>query len=136
MGYNSWVSGELVAKPGIPQHVLDKAGLGDEDTGSVLDLVGTYDGNETVGVLPDGTIGVIGDSLSRFEIRYNDEYRSDDLVDHVVLLAELCKARGCLLNGDLRVTGEENADIWRVVVKDNRVEELQPTLVWPDGLVE
>lgn len=39
---------------------------------------------------------------------------------------------GHTFTGHLHCEGEENADIWRVAIRDGRAVKVEPRIVWPD----
>jgi hypothetical protein len=63
-------------------------------------------------------------------MREIDEYRERGLV------AEVQKAidsfPGHTFTGRLDCEGEENTDMWRVVVRDGRAVKVEPRIVWPE----
>ena len=63
-------------------------------------------------------------------MREIDEYRERGLV------AEVQKAidsfPGHTFTGRLECEGEENTDLWRVIVRNGRAVRVEPRIVWPD----
>jgi len=63
-------------------------------------------------------------------MREIDEYNSRNL------LAQVQKAvdsfPGHIFTGRLECEGEENTDLWRVVIRDGRAVEVKPQIVWPE----
>jgi len=59
-----------------------------------------------------------------------DEYRARGLVEQVQKVIDLFP--GHTFTGRLECEGEENTDLWRVVVRDGRAVKVEPRIVWPD----
>ncbi|MCT2591096.1 hypothetical protein LHJ74_14460 [Streptomyces sp. N2-109] len=59
-----------------------------------------------------------------------DEYRAYGLIDAVQ--AALDAFPGHVFTGRLECEGEENTDMWRVVIRDGRAVKVVPSIVWPD----
>lgn len=63
-------------------------------------------------------------------MREIDEYRERGLVDEVQ--SAIDSFPGHTFTGRLECEGEENTDIWRVVVRDGQAVRIEPRIVWPD----
>lgn len=50
----------------------------------------------------------------------------------VEALIELVKDK-TKVNGEIRVNGEEASDLWRILVKDNKITVEEAVVMWPDG---
>lgn len=128
MGYITHVTGEFAIEPPLtwsefkdspftPENVKDKW-----DVSLVLriaeDAVDTDDGP------------LLKRTATALVMREIDEYRERGLV------AEVQKAinsfPGHTFTGRLDCEGEENTDMWRVVVRDGRAVKVEPRIVWPD----
>ncbi|MEV8394789.1 MULTISPECIES: DUF6205 family protein [unclassified Streptomyces] len=59
-----------------------------------------------------------------------DEYRADGLLKLVQRAVD--SFPGHTFAGRLECEGEENADMWRVVVRDGRAVRVEPRIIWPD----
>jgi hypothetical protein len=59
-----------------------------------------------------------------------DEYRERNLVEQVQEIVDAFP--GHTFTGRLNCEGEENTDLWRVVVRDGRAVKVEPRIVWPD----
>lgn len=59
-----------------------------------------------------------------------DEYRAHGLLD--VVQQAIDAFPGHAFTGRLECEGEENTDIWRVVVRNGRAVKVTPRIVWPD----
>jgi len=51
----------------------------------------------------------------------------DDLKEIIFILGP-----GYTYKGFLQISGEEDGDLWRLRIKDGKVEEVHPTIVWPE----
>lgn len=63
-------------------------------------------------------------------MREIDEYRAYGLLDEVQAAVDAFPGREW--SGRLECEGEENTDIWRVVIRDGRAVRIEPRIVWPD----
>ncbi|MFF2189284.1 DUF6205 family protein [Streptomyces sp. NPDC058155] len=59
-----------------------------------------------------------------------DEYRAHGLLDAVQAAVDAFP--GHTFTGRLECEGEENSDMWRVVVRDGRALKIKPRIVWPN----
>lgn len=69
-------------------------------------------------------------TASALVMREIDEYRARGLLDEVQQAVD--SFSGHTWTGRLECEGEENTDLWRVVVRDGRAVEVRPRIVWPD----
>jgi hypothetical protein len=69
----------------------------------------------------------IGTALAMREV---DEYRERNLVEQVQRCVDLFP--GHTFTGRLECEGEENTDIWRVIVRDGRAVRIEPRIIWPE----
>lgn len=58
------------------------------------------------------------------------EYREENLVEHVQEAVDAFP--GHTFTGRLECEGEEDTDMWRVVIRDGRAVRVEPTITWPD----
>lgn len=63
-------------------------------------------------------------------MREIDEYRESDLVGEVQ--SAIDDFPGHTFTGRLDCEGEENADMWRVVIRDGRAVRVEPRITWPE----
>jgi hypothetical protein len=63
-------------------------------------------------------------------MREIDEYRAYHLIEEVQRAVDAFPGREW--SGRLECEGEENADIWRVVISDGRAVRVEPRIVWPE----
>ncbi|MEV8353151.1 DUF6205 family protein [Streptomyces niveus] len=59
-----------------------------------------------------------------------DEYRAYGLLDAVQAAVDAFP--GHEWSGRLECEGEENSDMWRVIIRDGRALKIEPRIVWPD----
>lgn len=59
-----------------------------------------------------------------------DEYRAHGLLD--VVQRAVDSFPGHTFTGRLECEGEENTDMWRVVIRNGRAVKVEPRIVWPD----
>lgn len=128
MGYYSNADGTLVCTPAcsiLPDWATDGDG----------DLVAEVSGEpETVGVLPDGSIGIIpGSQEAVFRIRWDDQFKAYYTDSQIRTLVQHAAQEGCTVNGSITIVGEEQGDVSRIRVDNNQVIVEQAQLVWPDG---
>jgi hypothetical protein len=65
---------------------------------------------------------------------WDDEYKAYSTKEDLQTLIN--SFPGHEFTGEMRMEGEDNLDVWKLQVKDNVVEAIYPTLVWPDGSEE
>ncbi|MZF56897.1 hypothetical protein GTX53_24215 [Streptomyces sp. SID5594] len=63
-------------------------------------------------------------------MREIDDYRERNLVEQVQEIIDAFP--GHTFTGRLDCEGEENTDLWRVVVREGRALRVEPRIVWPD----
>lgn len=135
MGYISTVSGELTFTPHLVGGEIDSiTTLVPEYLGYFLNwrieeltlpttvVVGGREAATTARVQVTTELYAIGHSGKAYQLE--EEVRA--------LVAELAGS-GRVVNGRLRVEGEESSDVWRITVNDNDVTVEHAALVWPDG---
>ncbi|MFF0790412.1 DUF6205 family protein [Streptomyces spiralis] len=84
--------------------------------------------NEETVETDEGTL--IHRTAAALVMREIDEYRERNLVEQVQEIVNLFP--GHTFTGRLECEGEENTDIWRVIVRDGRALRIEPRIVWPD----
>lgn len=73
-------------------------------------------------------------TASALVMREIDEYRAYGLLEEVQEAVDAFP--GHEWTGRLNCAGEENTDLWRVVVRDGRAVRVEPRIVWPDEEAE
>lgn len=63
-------------------------------------------------------------------MREIDEYNATNLISHVQ--RAVTAFPGHAFTGRLNCEGENNADMWRVVVRGDQAVRVEPRIVWPD----
>jgi hypothetical protein len=63
-------------------------------------------------------------------MREIDEYNARNLMAQVQKAVD--SFPGHTFTGRLECEGEENTDLWRVVIRDGRAVKVEPRIVWPD----
>jgi hypothetical protein len=69
-------------------------------------------------------------TASALVMREIDEYNARNLMSQVQ--AALDAFPGHTFTGRLNCEGEENTDLWRVVIRGGRAVKVEPRIVWPD----
>jgi hypothetical protein len=125
MGYDSYVSGELVFQPSLkPIQVAELQSFADTSHTSG-DLPGC--GHPDWGSLePDGSAMV-----------FDDTFRLIDLKGWVCYLVEgFLKPWGVLANGALFIDGEDSEDFWRIEVTDSVVVHREGLVIYEGDPIE
>ncbi|MFC8515532.1 DUF6205 family protein [Streptomyces sp. NPDC057257] len=130
MGYITHVRGEFVIEPPLTWNEIKaspfepvgrgKYGIVELDLGLRVEEA-SVDTDEGTLVRRTGTALVM---------REIDEYRARGLVEQVQRCIDLFP--GHTFTGRLECEGEENTDIWRVVIREGRAVKVEPRIVWPD----
>jgi hypothetical protein len=61
---------------------------------------------------------------------WEDSYKAYNLVAHVQEAIDAFPKH--TFTGRLECEGDENTDLWRVIIRDGRAVKVQPRIVWPD----
>lgn len=128
MGYTTHVTGEFAIEPPLTWNEFKDSRFAPDN------VENSYTPSLILRVTEDSVDTDEGPLLKRtataLVMREIDEYRERGLV------AEVQKAidsfTGHTFTGRLDCEGEENTDIWRVVVRDGRAVKVEPRIVWPD----
>jgi hypothetical protein len=122
MGYNTSVSGEITITPPLTwNEIKDSPFLGCD-----LD-VALHVQEETVDT-EDGTL--TRKTATALVPAWEDSYKAYHLVEHVQRALDAFP--GHTFTGRLECEGEDNTDIWRVIIRDGRAVKIEPRIVWPD----
>ncbi|MFJ9037420.1 DUF6205 family protein [Streptomyces sp. NPDC102406] len=128
MGYTTRVTGEFAIEPPLAWSEFKDSPfsplppVGDDR----IELVLRVD-EETVETNDGPLLRRTASALVMSEI---DEYRAHGLLDIVQRAVD--SFPGHTFTGRLDCEGEENTDLWRVVVRDGRAIRVEPRIVWPD----
>ncbi|MFW3473609.1 DUF6205 family protein [Streptomyces microflavus] len=130
MGYRANVTGEFAIEPPLSWNEIKASPF--EPVGrrqyAAIDIDLVLRVEETSVDTEEGTlVRRTGTALVMREI---DEYRERNLVEQVQRCIDLFP--GHRFTGRLDCEGEENTDMWRVVVRDERAIKVEPRIVWPD----
>jgi hypothetical protein len=125
MSYTTHVRGEFTIEPPLTWPEFKDSPFATDDR-RASDLVLRVD-EQTIDT-DDGPL--LRRTATALVMREIDEYNSRNL------LAQVQKAidafPGHAFTGRLDCEGEENTDLWRVVVRDGRAVKVEPRIVWPD----
>jgi hypothetical protein len=128
MGYHTYVTGEFAITPPLAWQEYKDSQFAPDNMKS------SYEPSLILRVDEDTVDTDEGPLLRRtataLVMRQIDEYRERGLVDEVQ--AAVNAFPGHTFTGRLECEGEENADIWRVAVRDGRAIRVEPRIVWPD----
>lgn len=122
MGYNTSVTGEIRIEPPLTWREFKDSPFADRD----MDVKLRIDA-ETVDT-DDGPL--MRKTASAIVPAWEDSYKAYKLIEHVQQAIDAFP--GHTFTGRLECEGEENTDIWRVVIRDGRAVRVEPRIVWPD----
>ncbi|MFJ2110608.1 DUF6205 family protein [Streptomyces sp. NPDC087850] len=126
MGYKTHVTGELAINPPltwaeIKNSIFDPADLSDSQNVMLAITEERVDTDEGVLIRRTGTAIVS---------RWEESFKAYHLVEHVQMAIDAFPDHEW--TGRLECEGEENTDVWRVIVRDRRAVKIEPRIVWPD----
>lgn len=128
MGYITHVTGEFAITPPLAWPEFKDSGFAPHN------ITDSYDPDLILRVAEESVDTDDGPLLRRtataLVMREIDEYRAYNLLDQVQKAID--SFPGHTFTGRLDCEGEENADIWRVVVRSGRAVKVEPRIVWPD----
>lgn len=113
MGYTSRLTGNLEFSAPVSSDLLYR--LRESSEFSCLSYGGRF---ESDGWFDDGESG-----------------KMYDLEEEAALLVKAVNAEIVRVTGEIRVDGEDNTDIWRLVFTGTDVRVERPEIRWPDGTV-
>lgn len=122
MGYNTSVTGEIRIEPPLAWREFKDSPFAGRD----MDVKLRID-EETVDT-DDGPL--IRKTASAIVPAWEDSYKAYKLIEHVQQAIDAFP--GHTFTGRLECEGEENTDLWRVVIRDGRAVRVEPRIVWPD----
>jgi hypothetical protein len=123
MGYNTSVTGEIDIEPPLTWAEFKNSPFADGDELDVKLRIET----ETVDT-DDGPL--MRKTASALIPSWEDSYKAYHLAEHVQRAIDVFP--GHTFTGRLDCEGEENTDLWRVIIRDGRAKEIRPQIVWPD----
>jgi hypothetical protein len=62
----------------------------------------------------------------------DDRYKAYDVLKHVQEIVDFLGTEAYRYLGHLEINGEEQGDLWRIIVKDGKATEIKPSLLWPE----
>lgn len=128
MSYRTHVTGEFAITPPLTWNEFKDSKFTPEN------VKGKWDVSLVLRVAEDAVDTEEGPLLKRtataLAMREIDEYRERGLVAEVQ--SAIDSFPGHTFTGRLDCEGEENTDMWRVVVRDGRAVRVEPRIVWPD----
>jgi hypothetical protein len=122
MGYNTSVDGEIRIEPPLAWREFKDSPFAGHDK----DV--TFSVEEETVATDDGPL--IRKTAVALVPTWEDSYKAYHLVEHVQEAIDAFPDR--TFTGRLECEGEENTDIWRVVVRGRRAVKVTPRIVWPD----
>lgn len=137
MGYYSYVSGDAIIEPAIPETKWPEA----EESYGTKAYFGYFTfevvpGDETVSLV-DGQVKVIGTSSGHIKVgfAYDDSIKGYDLEDHAQALFDWVQANGAEIKGIFNRKGEEDGDYQRYRYEGTAYynEAGAVRIVWPTG---
>lgn len=128
MGYHTHVEGEFAITPPLTWNEFKGSEFAPHNITSTYepDLILRVD--ESSVDTDDGPL--LRRVATALEMRDIGEYRERGLVETVQRAIDAFP--GHTFTGRLECEGEENTDMWRVVVRDGRAVRVEPRIVWPD----
>jgi hypothetical protein len=128
MSYRTHVDGEFAITPPLAWPEFKDSKFTPEN------VEGQWDVSLVLRIVEDSVDTEEGPLLRRtataLVMREIDEYRERGLVSEVQ--SAIDSFPGHTFTGRLDCEGEENTDIWRVVVRDGRAVKVEPRIVWPN----
>ncbi|GAA1888121.1 hypothetical protein GCM10009837_07450 [Streptomyces durmitorensis] len=128
MGYTTHVSGEFAIEPPLAYTEFKDSKFAPDNMTSSWSPSLALRVDEQMVEKEDGVF--LRRTATALVMREIDEYRERGLVDEVQ--SAIDSFPGHTFTGRLECEGEENADIWRVVVRDGSATRIEPRIVWPD----
>jgi hypothetical protein len=128
MGYITHVTGEFAIAPPLTWPEFKDSPFAPHN------IVDSYDPDLILRVTEENVDTDDGPLLRRtataLVMREIDEYRARNLIAQVQKAVD--SFPGHTFTGRLDCEGEENADLWRVLIRDGRAVKVEPRIVWPD----
>lgn len=128
MGYITHVTGEFAIEPPLTYSEFKDSKFAPDNITSSYTPSLVLRVSEQVVEKEDGVF--LRRTATALVMREIDEYRERGLVDEVQ--SALDTFPGHTFTGRLECEGDENTDMWRVVVRDGRASKVEPRIVWPD----
>ena len=128
MGYYTRVTGELHIEPPLtwPEFKDSRFLPGSPNDNGNYDVQLRAD-EETVDT-DEGQL--VRKTASVLLPRWDDSFKAYNLIEHVQAVIDAFPGR--TFTGRLECEGEDNTDMWRLIVRDGRAVRVEPRIVWPD----
>ncbi|GAA3807556.1 DUF6205 family protein [Streptomyces chiangmaiensis] len=128
MGYTTHVVGEFAIEPPLTWSEFKDSEFAPDNVENSYTPSLTLRTNEQPVEKEDGVF--LHRTATALVMREIDEYRERGLVAEVQRAID--SFPGHTFSGRLECEGEENTDIWRVIVRNGRAQRIEPRIVWPD----
>lgn len=128
MGYTTYVTGEFAINPPLAWPEFKDSKFAPDNAESSYEpslMLRTVE--ERADAWDGPTLRITAIALMMREI---DEYRAYHLLEEVQEAIDAFP--GHTFTGRLECEGEENADMWRVEVRNGRAVRIEPRIVWPE----
>jgi hypothetical protein len=128
MGYTTHVTGEFAITPPLTWNEFKDSPFAPHNAKTGYDPSLLLHVDESSVDTDEGPL--LRRTATALVMREIDEYRERGLVDEVQRAIDSFPGHAFI--GRLECEGEENTDIWRVVIRDGRAVKVEPRIVWPD----
>lgn len=130
MGYITHVTGEFAIEPPLTWNEIKASPFEPVGRGmyGAVDIDLNLRVEETSVDTDEGTL--VRRTAASLVMREIDEYRARDLVKQVQRCVDLFP--GHTFTGRLDCEGQENTDLWRVVIRGGQAVKVEPRIIWPD----
>ena len=127
MSYTTHVTGEFAINPPLTWNEFKDSRFAPHNAKSGWDPSLLLRIDETTVDTDDGPL--LRRTATALVMRGIDEYRERGLVEEVQ--EAVSSFPGHTFTGRLECEGDDNTDIWRVIVRDGKAVKIQPRIVWP-----
>jgi hypothetical protein len=128
MGYVTHVTGEFAIEPPLTWPEIKNSKWAPDNAKNSYDPSLTLRVDEQTVDTDDGPL--LHRTATALVMREIDEYRAYGLLEEVQ--AAVDSFPGHTFTGRLECEGEENTDLWRVIIRGGRAVRIEPRIVWPD----
>jgi hypothetical protein len=125
MGYYSRIYGTLTPDQDVTMKTLDKLQEFHENDEYEIHYAAQL-------VLEDHSLGSVFVKAGSLDFTASDMLKLYDGASIVKSYLENAKNAGVTYSGTLDIEGEENDDIWRIIVKESEVFTQRPRIIWDD----
>lgn len=127
MGYTTHVTGEFAIEPPLTWNEFKDSEFAPHNAKSNWEPSLILQVDETTVNTDDGPL--LRRTATSLAMREIDEYRERGLVAEVQRAID--SFPGHTFAGRLECEGEENTDLWRVIIRDGHSVRIEPRIVWP-----